>query len=412
MVSENQKKVLEILLDQYENSKTYRGENKVTQSFYALPEKVFKEYHSDYTDMNLVRDFENQMRDLENSGLILVRRNKGVIEKLAANPERWQDYYKILQRQDKHTLQRCQIELYKSYMGEELLLDIFCQEQIDRLRGNKKAVYDVETTKGILKLCRYILRNQEDILERELSVAVLGDSKKWEKQFRSRVCNILKKYGDYDTLLLGVSDGADKEDKRKMERILLAEHHIYSNPAYVYFKGNAEFLFESGQKMRVNPYMPMAFSAETLNQMKTIRILDQGVMTIENLTSFNRMQEENTFLIFLSGYHNSVKQQFIRKIYDENPRLAWQHFGDIDPDGFYIIENLRRGTGIDFNPVYMDMVILKKYKDYAKPLTDNDIRKATVLIQNEMYHDIMEFMLDTGVKLEQEIVSWMRQKVK
>lgn len=58
----------------------------------------------------------------------------------------------------------------------------------------------------------------------------------------------------------------------------------------------------------------------------------------------------------------------------------------------------------------MDMAVLKKYKDYTKPLTDNDIRKATALIQNEMYHDIMEYMLDTGVKLEQEIVSWMRRR--
>lgn len=412
MFSENQKKVLEILLDQYENSKTYQGENKITQSFYVLPEKVFKDYHSDYADMNLVRDFENQMRDLENSGLISMRWSKGVIEKLAANPEKWQDYYKILKRQDKRTLQRLQVELYESYMGEELLLDRFCQEQIDRLRENKKAVYDVQDAEVVLKLCRYILRNQEDILERELSVAILGDSKKWEKQFRSRVCSILKKYGDYDILLLGVSDGADKEDKRETERILLAEHRIYSNPAYVYFKGNGEFLFDSGQKMRVNPYMPMAFSTETLNQLKTIRILDQGVMTIENLTSFNRMQEENTFLIFLSGYHNSVKQQFIRKIYDANPGIRWQHFGDIDPDGFYIIENLRRGTGIDFNPAYMDIEVLKKYKDYRKTLTDNDIRKAKALIHNEMYRDIMNCMLDIGEKLEQEIVSWMRQKVK
>lgn len=86
---------------------------------------------------------------------------------------------------------------------------------------------------------------------------------------------------------------------------------LNSNPAYVYFKGNAEILFENGQKICVNPYMPMAFSAETLNQVKTPQILNQGVMTIENPTSFNRMQEENTFLIFLSGYHNSVKHQFI-----------------------------------------------------------------------------------------------------
>ncbi len=120
-----------------------------------------------------------------------------------------------------------------------------------------------------------------------------------------------------------------------MERILLAEHHVYSNPTYVYFKGNAEVLFDSGEKICVNRYMPIAFSTETLNQLKTIRILDQSVMTVENLTSFNRMQEEHAFLIFLSSYHNSVKQQFIRKIYDANPGLIWQHFGDIDPDGFY-----------------------------------------------------------------------------
>ncbi len=154
--------------------------------------KVFEDYDSDYADMNLVRDFENQMRDLENSGLIFVRRKQGVIEKLAANPEKWPDYYKILKRQEKRSLQRMQIELYESYMGEERLLDRFCQEQIDRIRGNKKAVYDVQAAELVLKLCRYIVRNQEDILERELSVAVLGDSKKWEKQFRSRVCSLLK----------------------------------------------------------------------------------------------------------------------------------------------------------------------------------------------------------------------------
>lgn len=151
---------------------------------------------------------------------------------------------------------------------------------------------------------------------------------------------------------------------------------------------------------------------EILNQLKRIRILNQSVMTVENLTSFNRMYEESAFLIFLSGYHNSVKKKFIRQIYDANPGLAWQHFGDIDPDGFYIIENLRRGTGIDFNPVYMDIEILKKYKDYTKPLTDNDIRKAMALSHNEMYHDIIEYMLDTGEKLEQEIVSWLGRKVK
>lgn len=408
MLSENQKKGLELLLDQYENSKTYQGINKVTQRFSISPEKIFRDYDSDYADIDLIRDFENQMRDLEKRELIKVKSGKGRIEKIVANPERLQEYYTILKRKEKRALQTIQIELYKSYMGKGTLLDRFCQEQIDRLEDNKKADYDIQAADCILKLCRFILGNQEDILERELSVAVLGDSKKWEKQFRSRVCSILKKYGDYDTLLWGISAGEDKEDKREMERIILAEHHVYSNPAYVYFKGNAEIIFTSGQKICVNPLIPMAFSTETLNQLQTIRIFDKNVMTVENLTSFNRMREDGAFLIFLSGYHNSVKQQLIRKIYDTNPGLIWQHFGDIDPDGFYIIENLRKGTGIDFQPVYMGTEILKKYEGYAKPLTGHDIRKATALLQNGRYHDIMEYMLDKGEKLEQEIVSWMR----
>ena len=56
----------------------------------------------------------------------------------------------------------------------------------------------------------------------------------------------------------------------------------------------------------------------------------------------------------LSGYHNLAKQAFIKQIAGDNPGKQWHHFGDIDPDGFYIVENLIRGTGIDFHMVYMD----------------------------------------------------------
>ena len=65
-----QKQVLEALLDQYERSKTYQGENKVIQSFQIPPEKVFPDYGSDYADMDQIRDFEAWMRELEQDGLI------------------------------------------------------------------------------------------------------------------------------------------------------------------------------------------------------------------------------------------------------------------------------------------------------------------------------------------------------
>lgn len=405
-----QKQVLEALLDQYEGSKTYQGENKVTQSFQIPPEKVFREYVSDYADVDQIRDFENQMRELENHGLIRIKYGDGEIKRLTANPECWRMYYEILQRQDRSLLQHRQIGLYQRYLGVSPLLDQFCREQITRLQLNKKPVYEEKEAEAVLELCRFILQNRQDILERELSVAVLGDSKQWERRYRSKVCRLLKKYGDYETLLLGISDGMDKEDMREAERILLAEHQIYSNPSYVYFKGNAEFYFYNGQRVQTDPSMPMAFSSETLKNLKTLYIREEHVVTVENLTSFNRMHMDRAFLIFLSGYHNSVKQTFIKQIAGDNPGKRWSHFGDIDPDGFYIVENLIRGTGLDFHTVYMDTDTLKKYDAYAKPLEAHDRRKAENLLEAGRYADVMSYMLEKGKKLEQEIVSWMEWK--
>lgn len=295
-----QKQVLEALLDQYERSKTYQGENKVIQSFQIPPEKVFPDYGSDYADMDQIRDFEAWMRELEQDGLITIKYGSGEIRKLTANQECWDLYYKVLQRRDKLSLQQDQIMLHQRYLGMSPLLDRFCREQIGRLQQNKNPLYGGKEAEAILELCKFILQNQQDILERELSMAVLKDSKRWEKKYRSKVCGLLRKYGDYESLFLGLTDDRDKEDKRETERILLAEHQIYPNPSYVYFKGNAEFYFSNGPCVRTDPSMPMAFSSAALKGLKALYIGDEAVITVENLTSFNRMQMERAFLIFLS----------------------------------------------------------------------------------------------------------------
>lgn len=406
---EYQRKLLELLLDKYEGSKTFLGENQVSQSFFVLPSKIFDAYDSDYADIDMIQDFESQMEELEMEGLLEIRRGKRGMEKLVAVTANWNIYYDLLQREDKHTLQQKQKELYQRFMGIHPILDSFCQEQSRRLDDNKKAMYDYEAAEQILKLSQFILTNQEEILERELSIAVLKDSKFWEQKYRTAVCSLLRRFGNYEELLSGVTMGEDKEGKREIERIILAEHLVFSNPSYVYFKGNAIFRFTDGRKMEVCSQMPLAFTTDTLKYLEEVRISDIQVMTVENLASFNRMNREDTFLIFLSGYHNSAKQKLIRKIYEANSQLRWKHFGDIDPDGFYILEHLRKGTGIDFEPVYMDCEYLEKYKDYTKKLTNNDRNKAARLLQERKYSDIVNAMLDRGAKLEQEIISWMEK---
>lgn len=406
---EYQIKLLNLLLDKYESSKTFAGENRISQSFSEKPGKIFPAYDSDYTDLDLIRDFEGQMEELERWNLIDVRRGKRGIEKLTTKSESREQYYLLLKREDKKSFQKKQRELYEKYRDVHPILDAYCQEQIRRLEENKKSLYEGEEADRILRLCSFILTNQQEILERELSITVLSDSKLWEQKYRPIVCRILRRYGNYENILMGVEDGESSEEKRMVERIILAEHLVFANPSYVYFKGNAVFSFVGGKTVESCNQIPLAFSSDSLKNLEEIHILDEQVMTVENLTSFNRMWPSDTFLIFLSGYHNSAKQDLVRKMYEENPSLRWTHFGDMDPDGFYIVEHLKRGTGIDFEPVYMSKAYLEKYNEFTKPLTENDRKKAEQLLQNGKYCEIIKYMLDTGGKLEQEIISWMEK---
>ena len=131
-------------------------------------------------------------------------------------------------------------------------------------------------------------------------------------------------------------------------------------------------------------------------------------MTVENLTSFNRVQGEDTLFVYLSGYNDSPKTRFLRKLREDNPGKTWLHFGDIDPDGFYILSNLRRKTGIEFAPFLMGTEELETYRGYCKPLEPNDVAKARSLIAAGEYPGVMEYLLAHNCKLEQEIISWKR----
>ncbi len=95
----------------------------------------------------------------------------------------------------------------------------------------------------------------------------------------------------------------------------------------------------------------------------------------------------------------------MRRINKENPQKNWYHFGDIDPDGFYILEHLRKGTGIDFEPFRMSVNELRNYVQHCKELSDKDKVKAGNLISRGRYVETLQYMLDNNCKLEQEIIS-------
>ena len=132
----------------------------------------------------------------------------------------------------------------------------------------------------------------------------------------------------------------------------------------------------------------------------------QSVLTIENLTTFFRWNEPGSLIIYLGGYHNSVRRSLLKAIYECLPTAKYYHFGDIDAGGFEIYRDLCEKTGIPFEMYHMDLDTLVKYQKYGKALTENDRIRLEKLRNGAMAKEseLIQYMLEHNVKLEQECI--------
>lgn len=403
--SQKQKKTLELLLKKYEASKTYNESNEITQSFSILPEKIFPDYTNDFADVDKIHDFENDLEVLEKMELVTISKKDDRISKITAisTKENWNKIRQILGVKDKNTRLKEEINFYTAIYDDsdfDKIAKDFCRQQIERLEVGKKAQFFQEEAEKIITLLNYILKNKNEILERELSISILSNSKAWEEKYKKKILKILRQNERF------ASFAENCADEKETDKAILEECNIFSNPSYVYFKGSGTITFDNGNCISLFSDIPLALSSAAINKITAFEIIDKKIMTVENLTSFNRIKKSDIFFIFLSGYHNSAKQAFLSKIFRQNSNKEYYHFGDIDPDGFFILDNLRSKTQIDFKAYKMGIAELQKYSSYTKPLEENDLRKADSLIAKGKYTEILDYMLKHNVKLEQEIISW------
>lgn len=246
---------------------------------------------------------------------------------------------------------------------------------------------DVEDLENVMKILQGMKNQEEEISFRKFSEKVLGDTKKLEK-YKNKIYHIIKDF--YDDSIENVDDAFEL-------------FYIRKNPAYVYLKGNAIFQINNQvvDLNEMNHYFVLPSSC--IKDLKIKRMNAKQVMTIENLTSFHDVSLKDTFFIFTNGFHNHAIEAFLKCLYDFlGEKVLYFHFGDIDAGGFHIYESLIKKTQIPFQTYKMNVDMLKKYKTYTKPLTEND-RKRLLLIE-ESHQEVIDYMLKHNVKLEQEII--------
>ena len=381
------------LIDSYENSSIYKTQTQRNNKIYfKFNQKNIKEY---YDEQNYIfkKEIDTVCLQLKDQGFIKIYKCKGlqnhIMDKIELNLEKTNEIYLYLNRKEKKEKNNQIQSLLNDFKTNQGVLGEFSRYITNKLEENQSVkkyldIEDIKQCEDILKGLVAVLNQKEEIFRRNFSVKIYGDSKRYEG-LENKIIKIINDFSNDD---------------------YINDYNILKNYTYVYFKGEIELNIGDSFINGTNFNGGVAISSKDIDNIDKIKVNGSKLLTIENLTTFNNYTGEGA-IIYLGGYHNKIRQKLLMKIYFQNPKINYYHFGDIDAGGFKILAHLKRKTKIPFKPLYMDVQTLMDNIYYAKELTANDISEIKKLLEKEEfeeYFDVLKKMLETNKKLEQEII--------
>lgn len=396
--------VINSLLDNYEKSKLRLGQNKVSITIKTRIEDIIPKYHQPDLFSDEYELLHEQLKELETKELVSLKWKKNkidtIIDYVSLNVEKINDAYHFVNRRDLTDKEHDLLSLCYENLNVSDISNSFLNHLIYLLTEHnsfKKYVdiNDLDKFKKELVLLEKITNNKEELYVRELSIKFFNDSKTAEPLL-NKVCSLIREFSDND-----FSSYTNEE--------LLEEFNIYHNPSWIMIKGKNYLQYP---KINIdNLSNGISFSSKDINLLKWDKLKHPSIiLTVENLTSFTRIdtKDKNVIVLYLAGFANHVKCDFLKKLYSYYSNSNYYHFGDIDCGGFKIWKNLVNRTDISFKPIYMDLNTIKTNINYSKPLTKNDIDTLSLMKNDPFFINqasLFDYMLDNNIKLEQECIN-------
>ena len=391
------KKILNRLLDKYENSViSKKGSNRNIKITLNLKDKELSTYVC--KDSYNYRDANDAILALyQQKGIIFVEKDQyGDFKSLSLNIAKIDSVYDFLRRKNpaEELYKICNVLDGEKSQGVIGNFVSYCNKWISQKYSFPKLYFDsCEQLVDILLGIKEIQMLDKETKFRDFSVKVYGDSKKFEK-LKSKIAKI---FYDFDEEC--IVDDFDEEAVLE----IFSEKNLVRNTSYAIIKGDITFDLK-GVIINLNQLgYEYCLSDEMIHDLRFIKTDAKKVITVENLTTFYDFSEKGYIVLYLGGFHNYTKRMLIKKLQESYPELKFYHFGDIDAGGIYILRHLISKTGIEFVPYKMDVDTLVVNKEHWKKLTDNDIIRLKKIDDDE-FSELINFMLEHNCKLEQEAV--------
>ena len=396
-----EEKMLTALAEKYRKSKKDSGTNVIMRRTKLTPTKLYKDYNRNDGDISQIEAVNQAILQCSEKGFVTYEKEgfSNEIQSIYLVDEKIEEiesYLEIKYGYEPKSVKRKHVErLLALYGGRTPAAERECSKLRRALEQNK-IPSKYHQTEDLLKALVFIENNEKELYLREASSLIYGDSKYLEENTLTAVCRALRDY-------LGRPCG-----ETELEDEILGEYHIAREKQKLCLKGDI-ILHIHGKELDLRHLSNgIEFFADEMDKIEKVQVQTPFFTTVENYTSWLRCcgQEESFF--YLGGYATRSQRDFLKKIYYDNPSLTYRHFGDIYAGGLYIHEHLCRATGISFQMHLMSRAELEdtRFQSCLRPLSDNDRLHLESLEKQEIYQNLAGYMLEHGVKLEQEIISY------
>lgn len=369
------------------------------------PAEVYRDYAKNNAEITEKQCLHEAVSELMRLGFVTVDHLKFSedIDKIYLCEEQLQRIYEYLKEHygiiPQAMISKQIKQLEEQYRCKGELAQKYCETIFAQLEDPRNSLA-LERVEANLKMICFLETNDENLYVREASMLVYGDSKWFENNNYDEICTFLRN-----------ATGMLREEYDRNDAIL-GFFHVSQTEQEIFIKGDwriewEEYVLETSK-------LPggVAIASGDIGSIRRIRVQSSGLLTIENKTSYQRLNSPDCAMMYLGGFANRHQIRFLKKAIADNPNVNCRHFGDIDIGGFLIHKHLCRATGKDFAFYCMGVSQLQdaRFQHCLKDLTENDIGRMEALMEDTPYSEVIKYMREHSVKLEQEIVSYYLER--
>lgn len=397
------KAIIDSLLKKYNNR--YAKNISTNRRIILKPVEVYKNYAKNNADILEKQCLNEAIYELSSLEFITTDKVKysDDIEKIYFCEQKLEAIYAYLQEEyhviPQSTVSRQVQETIKKHICTGEMVQNYCESILAQIEDPRFSIAP-EKIEANLKMLRFLEENDENLYVREASMLVYGDSKWFENNNYDEVCTILRN-----------ATGMPRLESERNDAILRI-FHVTPAEQDIFIKGDWKIEWDQYVLETAKLQGGIAIASNDIQSIQHITVNASSVMTVENKTSYQRMNHCNCAIMYLGGFANRHQIEFLKEVIQDNPDVSYQHFGDIDIGGFLIHKHLCRETSKDFALYCMGIQQLndRRFENCLKDLTDHDRSRLETLMGDASYIEVLGYMKEHNVKLEQEIVSYYLDK--